>query len=161
MGFLLLGGVMLIANAVRELNEAHESMAWPTAPGRVIRSEMSITTDDHRTTSRSREPRTSSTFFEAKIEYEFEVNGVTHKGTRCTAIQDMNARRDHQETVLKKYPVDQAVKVSYKPDDPDQCVLEPGSWRGFFTKIVLGVVFTGFSSVLLWLVWKKRPPNVR
>lgn len=160
LAIMLLGGVMMMVRAVQELSVSRESRSWPTAPGKITRSEMDISTNRSESRSGTERTRTTSTFFEAKIEYEFVVDGVTHRGTRRTAIQDMNANRKHNEEVLRKYPVDQPVTVSYKPGDPSQCVLEAGSWRSFFIMTGISILFGGFSSGLLWFLWRMRAPGI-
>lgn len=159
MAIMLLGGVAMMVKAFRELNESREAPDWPIAPGKVTRSEMSVSTDTHRS-SRQQQESGPSQYYQAKIEYEFQVADVTYHGTRRTAVEDMIANQSHAESVLRQYPVNQAVTVSYKPDDPRQCVLEPGGWGGFFVLLPLSLVFTGASTVLLWVVWKVRAPRV-
>jgi len=159
LALMLLGGVAMMAKACRELSESREARAWPTAPGKVTRSTVSESTD-HLRSSRQQQESAPSHYYEAKIEYEFEVAGVTYHGTRRTAVQDMIANRSHAEYVLSKYPVNQAVTVSYKPDDPSQGVLEPGGWGGFFVLLPLSLVFMSIPTVLLRILWRVRSPRV-
>jgi hypothetical protein len=158
LGIMLFGGVTMMVKAFRELNESHEARSWPTAPGKVTRSTMSESTDTHRT-SRQTQESAPSTYYQADIEYEFQVAGVTYHGTRLAAVQEMNANQSHAESALSKYPVDQTVTVHYKPDDPSQCVLEPGSWGGFFILLPLSLLFTGIPIVLIWQLWNVRSPR--
>ena len=154
--FMMVGGVAMMVKAFRDLSESREAHAWPTAPGKVTLSEMSVSTGKtHRSKGNRRELETSQ-YYEAKIEYEFEVAGVTYHGTRRTASQDMNANQTHTVSVLSRYPVKQPVTVSYKPDDPSTCVLEPGGWGGFFVMLPLSLVFSGIPLVLLLIAWKAR-----
>jgi hypothetical protein len=156
LGLMLFGGIAMTTKAFRELNESRQARAWPTAPGKVTRSTMSESTGGLRSNQRDSAP---GNYYEARIEYEFQVAGVTYHGNRSMAVQDMNANKSHVESVLSKYPVDQAVTVSYKPDDPSQSVLEPGGWGGFAIQLPLSLVFTGIPIVLLWLLWRARSPG--
>lgn len=146
-------GLLIFNNAFQGIGEARESGSWPTVAGKIIRSEMDVDTDDRRVTSRNRS-RTDSKFYSAKIEYEFEVNGTTQRGSRIAAIQYMNANKEHVQKILNKYSLDRAVKVSYKPDDPSVCVLEPGSWGGVSVLFGLAAVFTLVPLGALFVVWR-------
>jgi hypothetical protein len=158
LAIMLLGGVTMMAKAFRQLKESRQAQAWPTAPGRVTRSAMRESTDTQRSSAQQRESA-PGTYSDAKIEYEFQVTGVTYHGSRLAAGEDMNAERSHVESVLRKYPVDQAVTVHYKSDDPSQCVLEPGGWGNLATLLPLSLLFTGAPLVLIWQLWKVRSPR--
>ena len=144
-------GGLIFAKAFRGIGEARESGSWPTVTGRITRSEMEVDTEDSRVTKRS---RSDSRFYSARIEYEFEINGSVHQGTRIAAIQDMNADKLHVQKILDKYPVDRVVTVSYRPDDPSVCVLEPGSWGGVVVLFGLAAVFTLLPLGILIAVWR-------
>jgi hypothetical protein len=159
LALMLFGGVAMMAKAFRGLNESRVARAWPSVPGKVTRSTMSESTDTHRS-SKQQQESAPSTYYQAQIEYEFQVAGVTYHGTRRTAVQEMNANRGHAESILRQYPVDQAVTVYYQPDDPSQCVLEPGGWGGFFIMLPLSLVFTGIPIVLFRDIWRARCPVV-
>ena len=146
------GGVAMMNIAVRGVSEARVSGSWPTVAGKIVTSEMEVDVSRKKTRNKS----TDSPSFTAKIEYEFEVNGAQQRGSRIAAVQDMNANKLHVQKVLNKYPVDRVVTVSYKPDDPSVCVLEPGSWGGVGVFFGLGLVFTLFPLGLLIVLWKPR-----
>lgn len=120
----------MLSRAVRDLKESRDAMAWPTVAGQVTRSEMKVNTLDVRRRRSGTGPLRSSSeeSYEAEIEYEFEIAGVIHKGNRRTAIPGGHrADKPYVQKTLDKYPVGQAVTVSYNPSDPRQSVLEPGS----------------------------------
>ncbi|MDA1166460.1 MAG: DUF3592 domain-containing protein [Planctomycetota bacterium] len=144
-------GGLIFVKAMRGISEARESGSWPTVAGRIIRSEMDVETKDDPI---SRRKRSDSKFYAASIEYEFELNGTLHRGSRIAAIQDMNADKAHVQKILDKYPVDRAVAVSYKPDDPGVSVLEPGSWGGVAVFFGLAAVFTLVPLGILIVVWR-------
>ena len=145
------GGCLIFVKAIRGVGEAQESGSWPTAAGRIVRSEMDVETRDEHI---SKQSRSDARFYTAGIEYEFDVNGVLYRGSRIAAVQDMNADREHVLKVLNKYPLDGAVAVSYNPNDPGVCVLEPGSWGGVGVMMGLGTVFTLLPLGLLIAVWR-------
>ena len=109
--------------------EAWESTGWPTVPGRVIKSDMRVETSktsSRRFRGRGRIGGGISESYHVDLEYEFVVDGVTHRGTRIAVVSEEAGDKDYTETLLTKYPVGREVTVSYKPGDPDQSVLEAG-----------------------------------
>lgn len=158
MAILIFSGVQMMVGTVQELMESRDSMAWPTASGKVIRSELKAHTVKSRgRTSQGLRRTFSEDSYEARIEYEFQIDGVTRTGNRRTAILGGNlADKPHVEQTLEKYPVGQAVTVSYNPADPSQCVLEPGSWGGFFVYAGLSLFLIVVPLGGLWLAWSAR-----
>ena len=150
-------GGRLLFMAFDGMREAGESAAWPRADGKITRSEMSAST---RNDNRGRQnAKSNSTFYEATLEYEFEVNGMTYRGSRIATVKDMNAKRSRAQAILDKYPVDHRVMVSFKPDDPSVCVLEPGSWGGALIQLGLGVFFILVPLGLAFTLWKLSPKS--
>lgn len=155
MALLLYGGVMMMRGAICQLMASFEAMSWPTASGKVTRSEVETHSQSVRRRGSDGVRRSSvEEYYTADIEYEFTLDGVTHFGNRLTTVQGGNlATRPSVEKTLKKYPVGQTVIVSYKPEDPKQSVLEPGSWGGFFALAGLSLVLITIPTVVLWIVW--------
>jgi Protein of unknown function (DUF3592) len=155
MALLLYGGGTLMAGTVRQLRESMESMSWPIAVGKVTRSEMQAQSLKVRRRGSDGIRRSSSDeTYEAQIEYEFEVEGATHKGSRLTTVHGGTlASKQNVEQTLKKYPIGKKVTVSFKPGDPTQCVLEPGNWGGFFALAGLSLILIAIPIVVLWILW--------
>lgn len=160
LGFVILvfmgSGGRLLFLAFDGMREAGESASWPRAEGKVVRSEMSASTRDDGPRRRS---SSGTKFYEATIEYEFEVNSTTYHGSRIASVKDMNAKQSRAQATLDKYPVDRRVMVSYKPDDPSVCVLEPGSWGGALVQLALGVFFILVPLVLSFTLWRLAPKS--
>lgn len=149
-------GGRLMFLAFDGMREAGESAAWPRAEGKVIRSEMNVST---RSDESGRRTRSGTKFYEASIEYEFEANGMTYRGSRIAAVKDMNAKQSRAQATLDKYPLARRVMVSYQPDDPSVCVLEPGSWGGALVQLGLGVFFVLVPLVLAFTLWRLSSKN--
>ncbi len=158
MAILIYSGVVMMAGTVRELMESRDAMAWPTASGKVIRSEMKThSVKVRRRTDMGLRRTSTEDSYEARIEYEFQIDGVTHTGNRRNAILGGDlADKPHVEQTLKKYPVGQSVTVSYNPADPSKCVLEPGSWGGFFVYAGLSLFLIVVPLGVLWVAWSSR-----
>lgn len=156
---LIAGGVGLIVKGVKTIEESRESRTWPTAPGKIVRSEILQETSSRRNRSDGRNKTTTSTSYRADIEYEFEINGEKHLGKRVTIAESITNRSIAQK-IVDKYPRDRAVTVAYKPDDPSVCVLEPGSWGGSIVYFALGTFFLSIPVVLLIVMRKlNKPPT--
>lgn len=162
MAIIIAGGATMLVRSVRELNESREAMAWPTAPGQIVRSEMQVNTQSVRRRSGDGIRRSSSEeWYTAQIEYEFAVAGTTHKGTRVSAVQGGNlADRPHVQKTLDKYPIGHAVQVSYNPSDPSHSVLEPGSWGGFFVWAGLSLFLIVFPGAMIWVAWHPKHSQI-
>ncbi len=160
LGFVFLAfmgsGGRLVFLAIDGMREAGESASWPRVEGKVTRSEMNVST---RKDEPGRRTRSGTKFYEASVEYEFEVNGMTYRGSRIAAVKDMNAKEARAQKTLDKYPVDRRVMVSYKPDDPSVCVLEPGSWGGAIVQLALGVFFILVPLILAFTLWRLSPKS--
>jgi hypothetical protein len=96
-------GVSILNQGLHGVGEARKSGSWPTGPGVILRLEME--------TSRDR-----STFFSARVECEFDVNGATYRGSRIAVVEVMihTATTIRTHATLNKYPLNQAVTVSYR-----------------------------------------------
>lgn len=160
LGFVIVvfmgSGGRLLFLAFDGMREAGESASWPRAEGKVVRSEMNASTRDDGPGRRS---SSGSKWYEAKIEYEFEVNATTYHGSRIASVKDMNAKQSRAQATLDKYPVNRRVMVSYKPDDPSVCVLEPGSWGGALVQLGLGMFFILVPLVLSFTAWRLSPKS--
>ncbi|MCA9058424.1 MAG: DUF3592 domain-containing protein [Planctomycetaceae bacterium] len=149
-------GIALLTKAFRGVQEARESAGWPTAPGKITRSEMSVSQQDSRSGDRQITGHRSN-FYTALVEYEFDVNGEQHQGNRVAAVQEMIAKESHARAILDQYPVDKVVMVAYSPLNPDTCVLEPGSWGGAVIMLILGCCFTAIPMIFLIVIRKQIP----
>lgn len=155
MAALMYGGVVMMVGTVRELMESFEAMSWPTVAGKVTLSEIKVTSiKSSGRSSNGIHRSTTSDSYEAQIEYEFELDGKTLKGDRLGGVRSGNAAdRKSVEQTLKKYPINQPVTVSYKPGDPSQALLEPGSWGGFFVMAGLSLFLMGIPLLVFWIIW--------
>ncbi|MEZ6165491.1 MAG: DUF3592 domain-containing protein [Phycisphaerales bacterium] len=62
--------------------------------------------------------------YEARVEYEFVLNGTTYYGDRHSYFSISTSSRGHAEEVVKRYPVGRRVQVHYDPGEPEDSVLE-------------------------------------
>ena len=142
--------------AYRGIVEAQQTLQWPTAPGRIVRSGVDVSVHrerSHEINRRDRETRSYS----ADIEYEFEVDGRTVKGSRIAVISDQFGSKSWAKATVQKFPVGTEVEVSYNPAKPEQCVLEPGRWGGAGFLLIIAGVFGFFPPLMLKAIWSTKP----
>jgi Protein of unknown function (DUF3592) len=107
--------VMLAAMAAWKGMQLRRAKQWPSAPGRITKSEVSAShlQTAHEATRIVNGPA---------IEYAFSSNGRKYAGRRI-AIGENTGGPDTEAT-LARYPLGAHVTVYFDPDDPENCVLE-------------------------------------
>jgi hypothetical protein len=149
------GGCALGMVAYQAIQEAQQSLNWPTAPGRITRSGVDVSVHVER--SHGGDRRRTSRSYSAVVQYEFAVAGRTFSGTRITVISEQFGSKAWAETTSAKYPIGREVTVSYNPERPDSCVLEPGRWGGAGFLLILAGIFSVFPPLVLRAIWSSRP----
>ena len=140
--FMAVGGFFVV-QGVREWMKASDSAAWPTVAGTVTHSEVTR----HTSTSKGR----TRISYSARIEFDYEIDGVTIRGDRLTYKVTSSSQSGAQETV-DRHPVGSTVTVSYDPDDRTRAVLEPGwDWSNAIP-IGVGLFAITFAGFIRWLV---------
>ncbi len=150
------GGCFAGVMAYRGIVEAQQSLQWPTATGRIVRSGVDVSVHRERSHDINRRDRETRSY-SAEIEYEFEVDGRTVKGARIAVISDQFGSKSWAKATVQKFPVGTEVKVSYNPAKPEQCVLEPGRWGGAGFLLILAGVFGLFPPLMLKAIWSTKP----
>ncbi|HTY98378.1 MAG TPA: DUF3592 domain-containing protein [Rhodocyclaceae bacterium] len=110
----VVGGIFSIAPAVKTIQLARASLAWPTAPGRVTVAEVR---EDYDSRGRYCTPR---------IAFEYQVDGRSYESDSLLVGTTPSGSMPYARSVTEKYPVGAAVRVAYNPADPQRAVLEPG-----------------------------------
>ncbi|MFO0819399.1 MAG: DUF3592 domain-containing protein [Pirellulales bacterium] len=137
------------------IREARESLQWPTTPGRITQSgvDVSISREHENDSRRRRETRSYS----AHVAYEYTVEGKTYTGERIAVVTDQFGSHDWAKATTEKFPVGREVTVSYHPEHPEQCVLEPGRWGGAGIMLIVAGVFGFFPPLVLKAIWTNKP----
>ena len=119
-------------------DRAATSIDWPTADGRITRSEL----------ERFRER--GQTMYSADVAYEYALDGKTFGGNRVWFGDDARSSDPTAwRRAVDRYPVGSGVKVYYDPDDPQESVLEPGlTWAGSVIYL-LGLGFLALGAVIV------------
>jgi hypothetical protein len=150
------GGCVVGLMAYRGINEARQSLQWPKAPGRIVRSEVDVSVHRERRGDLDRRKKETRSY-SAEIEYEYAVNGKALTGSRIAVITEQFGSKAWAEATSQKFPVGAEVTVSYNPAKPELCVLEPGRWGGAGFLLILSAVLGLFPPLVLKAIWSTKP----
>jgi len=131
-------GVMIITLGLWNYRNGKATLNWPTVMGKVTVSYV-----EKKVHIGQGQSRTSQTHF---LEYDYEVNGIVHHGSRkrfgLPFFESAN-------TSFQKYHPDREIPVSYKPSKPSACCLEPGvDWSNYIVMAV-GAALLLFGLIIL------------
>ena len=110
-GFIALVGLVLIVYGQHKLQESRASVDWPSVTGGIVSSRVEYHDSEDGTTTSS-----------ADIRYIYRVKGTEHSSD----VVVIGGHEYSAYDVVKRYPVDKIVSVSYDPGDVTRAVLEPG-----------------------------------
>lgn len=79
--------------------------------------------------------------YNAEIEYEFSVEGKDFRGDRVAYGDYGSSSPSHAEDVAGRYPPGKEVTVYYLPENPAECLLEPGASAKAWILPIVGVAF--------------------
>jgi hypothetical protein len=113
--------VFLIGRAVTK--HARAMKKWPTAAGRIVRSEVATSVRQHRRPNRTRGDY-SVTMYVPRIVYAYEADGHSFEGDDIGWSSSANVP-SVAEKYVKRYPLQSQVRVFYNPDDPAEATLAP------------------------------------
>jgi hypothetical protein len=113
-------GVFLISRLRAAKREAAESLNWPSTPGRIIISDISMYQPSREVDS-SRSPT-----YAPVIEYTYIVQGIEYHGKRIgfTGGGVTSGTRGDAARLIKPYPVNASIPVYFNPNNPAEAVLE-------------------------------------
>jgi len=101
---------------VSRMQRSRRSADWPSAQGRIVRSQM-------RTTRRKVAGSATEAGNVPAVEYVYTVDGVEYRGHRI-GIGDIPPDSPQAEATLERYPVGRTGPIFYNPDKPAEAVLE-------------------------------------
>ena len=115
----VVAGAIIAFIGINGLVKAKASVDWPSSPGRIVSSSV----ESHRSTGDSGPRRTT---YHAEISYEFSIEGITFNGNRVAYGDYDSNSPSHATRIANRYPKGKSVTVYYMPENPEECLLEPG-----------------------------------
>lgn len=132
---VVLMGAGAIALGVQDVRTARDSLTWPAVDGRVMQTSI-------QTERSSRDSATAgSVTYRPIVRYAYRVDGVAYEGQQISIGEYATADQADARRVVEQYPTGSAVRVYYRPGQPGEAVLEPGSHGVPWFFLVLGAVF--------------------
>jgi len=140
--------VLMMSRALTTQTRAMKK--WPTTTGRIIRSEVTTSTQHHSRPSSARRDY-DVTMYRPRIVYAYEVGGDSYEGDDIGWSTSAN-KPSVAEKEVKRYPPQSQVRVFYNPVDPAEATLSPaGGVFALILWLVAGAVaFAAFA--LGWLI---------
>lgn len=136
--FLLVGSGMTYFG-VRGLIFSFASRDWPTAEGAITESRVERVRSTH-------EGKTKTTYH-ARVSYHYTVNGQRYTGDRVAYGDAGRGNSSVPNAIVRRYPAGSKQPVYYKPDAPEECLLEPGFHGTALIVPGIGSVFLVISSL--------------
>ena len=129
----LLVGVATGAFMLWKLFKGMQARNWPTAPGIVTDSQVIMQYDDE-----------GDRTYKAAITYRYDVDGLEYNGNRRSVIETNLSNSQNAEKIVSQFVPGSPVQVYYRPDDPQDAVLEPGTNTALFLILLLPLAFIGY-----------------
>ena len=134
----IIPGLFMVLYSIRNGVKGHASRSWQPTQCTIRRSYVQVTTDDHNRKSMM-----------PTVEYEYQFNGETLKGSQIRYGTIGRASRSGCEKILRPYAEGATVQLYVNPEDPTDSTLEPGmSWGNIFSAVA-GAVFIASGYALL------------
>jgi hypothetical protein len=139
-------GILLIMIYQRNKKKASASLSWPETKGTVIKSkikeESSVFSDDEGEES-------SQPMYSADISYNYLVDGMLYTSDQVSfAGKSSYSKREKVEEILAGFPEGASVSVFYKPDNPQESVLQRTA-KGSGALLGAGIVFLSIGILTL------------
>jgi hypothetical protein len=131
-------GAALVALAVRNWIRGAASRDWPQSEAEIVRSFVLVNTD------------TDGDTYTPTFEYDYQVAGVPHRGTRLRYGAIGSSNRKQAERTIAAYPVGSRHPVFVNPENPKDAVLQRGTAWTNLAIAIFGAVFGG-AGVFLYL----------
>ena len=130
----LIVGVILGGFLLWQVLKGLKAKNWPTVLGKVLASRVttSVSYDDD---------GDRSITYGAEVSYRYVVEGFEYNGNRRSFADYSSSSIRRAEKIVAQYMPGTEVTVYYRPDEPDESVLEPGTNMVMFVFLLLPAIF--------------------
>jgi hypothetical protein len=136
-------GLFALVRGIVHYRTGKASAAWPSIEGQVAAAtvEVSVSTDSDGMTSRQYTP---------KVVYNYLIGGKQYSSDQVNIGSKWHYPTQARAEAKLNYQAGQRVNVYYNPENPLQAVLEPGSTRGAWGTLLIGIVFSVAGVVIVF-----------
>jgi Protein of unknown function (DUF3592) len=138
--FFTLAGVMILAMLWASRRQVAEAARWPQTMGRIVSS----TVEHYRQRVGGARTGNLVTFYEAVVEYSYDVGGRNYHSTRLSFGAKAAGSQALAEEKAARYPAGSQVMVHYDPVNPANAVLDLKVAHGV-TSLAVALVFFGLA----------------
>ena len=145
LGALFIGlGLYLILRSLMRRRQAHASVNWPTAEGKILATSV-------RTERRSMNQGSFEVYMPV-ARYAYSVAGTAYEGSviRPGTDQFGYSKTEEAQAQADKYPLGATVPVRYDPANPSAAVLETAEY-GSGRNIFAGIISLAIGAVLFYV----------
>lgn len=134
LGLFVITGVFTTLWGLRVMVSARRSLEWPVVEGTI------------------EESRLSSDEFDLlpSIKFSYQVNQHSYQQS-LKFPGDVTPTKEFAQSYVDKYPQGSTVQVFYNPEKPENATLEPGSGRGDWLILAIGLGMVIIGSLLFFI----------
>lgn len=149
--FCVFLGLWILVSTWRAYITNQQSLRWPTVAGVITISQEAqrpgnVSDQMKHEAQRASSEQEYATDTVAQIVYKYTIAGKEYTGWALGSFVAMNVT----QALLEKYPKGKAVKVSYNPNNPQQCVVDPIGAANLMSVLlgsIIGMVFLVLATV--------------
>jgi len=129
--FFLFPGVAVLCSGVVFYAMSCSTTSWPHVQGTIIESRYESYV--------AGEGQTGTLRYSAIIKYKYFVSNKTYTGNRLYTFKIGTSNENSIKALCEQYKVDTDVTVYFDPNHPEKSVLIPGTPKGTWTFIYIGM----------------------
>jgi hypothetical protein len=145
--------VMLFARVAGK--QARETKSWPKTAGRITRSEIETTVQQHRRSGLARDY--DVTMYVPRVIYTYQVGGTSFEGDNV-GWSGSASTPSFAEKFIKRFALQTPVEVFYNPLVPTQSTLVPAGRTLAVVLWIIAVAFIGAAFAVAWFTPQSYVP---